>query len=587
VEFRILGPLEVLDGERELRLGSPKERELLAVLLLHAGSVVSRERLIDELWGESPPPTAAKALNVHVSQLRKTLAHNGHDPVATRPPGYALEVEPEAVDAVSFERLVAEARARFAAGEVESAGALLRKALALWRGPALDGVVLEAAARNEAGRLDQLRLAAQMDRIDCDLALGRHEQLVGEVEALVAEHPLRERLRSQLMLALYRSGRQADALRSYREARQTLVDELGIEPSVPLQRLERAILNHDPALELPAGIPQEGAVAPPTPPRARGRRWFAPIAAFVGFAALTAFALVLWSESETAVRVPPNSLAVIDPATNAVVQAVPVGVGPGPVTVGRGAVWVGNADDETLSRIDLRTRAVTKTFPLDGTPTGVAAGPHGIWVAYGRLGSVARVDPAFGSVGEPLHVAGRGFGYVTGDGAVADGGLGVWVVFGNSAVARISDDGGRVLRRSSAGPRPSAIGFSGREVWIANSGGHSLSVIDPQTGAQVATVTVARRPRGLAVGANAVWVSAFDDDAVSRVVGGSSRTIAVGDGPLGIAFGAGSVWVANSRDGTVSRIDPEEGKVVATIRVGHRPQGIAVGGGAVFVTVAR
>jgi predicted ATPase/DNA-binding SARP family transcriptional activator len=256
VEFRILGPLQVVDGRRELPLGSPKERELLALLLLRAGAVVSRERLIEELWGESPPPTAGKALNVYVSQLRKTLARNGDSAIATRPPGYVLEVEPERVDAARFERLVAEARERVSAGDVAAASRLLREALALWRGPALHGIELEAAARNEIGRLDELRLAAQMDRIDCELSLGFHEQLLGELEALVVEQPLRERLRGQLMLALYRSGRQADALRCYREARETLVGELGIEPSMPLQRLERAILNQDPALEAPAGIPR-------------------------------------------------------------------------------------------------------------------------------------------------------------------------------------------------------------------------------------------------------------------------------------------------------------------------------------------
>ncbi len=194
VEFRILGPLQVLDGEVEVPLPSGKERELLAVLLLHAGAVVSRERLIDELWGESPPATAGKALNVHVSQLRKTLARNGHEPIATRPPGYALRVDPEQLDARRFERLVAQARERTAAGEVAAARALLVEALVLWRGPALDGIELESAARTEAARLEELRLAARMDRIDCDLALGRHEQLPGELEALIGEHPLRERL---------------------------------------------------------------------------------------------------------------------------------------------------------------------------------------------------------------------------------------------------------------------------------------------------------------------------------------------------------------------------------------------------------
>ncbi len=261
MEFRILGPLQVLEGGRELPLGSAKERSLLAVLLLHAGSVVSRARLIEELWGQAPPATAGKALNVHVSQLRKALVSNDEVAIVTRAPGYALEVEPDRVDAARFERLVMEARRRVAAGDVEAASSLLREALSLWRGPALDGLEFEAAARNEVGRLEELRLVARMERIDCELSLGLHEQLIGELEACVDEHPLRERLRGQLVLALYRSGRQADALHSYREARETLVGELGIEPSVPLQRLERAILNQDPSLEVPAGIAR--TVAPP------------------------------------------------------------------------------------------------------------------------------------------------------------------------------------------------------------------------------------------------------------------------------------------------------------------------------------
>ncbi len=585
MEFRILGPLQVLDGEVEVPLPSRKERELLAVLLLHAGAVVSRERLIDELWGESPPPTAGKALNVHVSRLRKTLARNGHEPIATRPPGYALRVEPEQLDAACFERLVAEARERAAAGETKAARNLLAEALALWRGPALDGIELESAARTEAARLEELRLAAEMERIDCDLALGSHDDVIADLETLVAEHPLRERLRGQLMLALYRAGRQADALRVYQEARRTLVEELGLEPSAALQRLERAILNHDPALELPAGIPRPDVVSP-TKRRRRRRRWVAVAAAAGALAAIAALTETLWPGSEAGVRVPPNSVAVIDPATNHVVRAVGVGMEPGAVAVGRGAVWVGNVDDKTLSRIDLRTRAVTKTFPLDGTPTGVAAGPHGIWVAYGGLGSVARVDPAFGSVGEAVHVAGRGYSYATADGAVADGRAGVWVAFGDSTIARINDDGTRVLKRGYVGSQPAAIALGPSAVWVANGGGDSISEIDPHSAEQVATINVASRPRGIALGRNAVWVSAFADDAVSRVTGNSSGTIPVGDGPLGIAFAAGSVWVANSRDGTVSRLDPEQGKVVATIRVGHRPQGIAVGGGAVWVTVA-
>jgi predicted ATPase/DNA-binding SARP family transcriptional activator len=267
VEYRILGPLEVRDGGRSLSLGTAKQQALLAVLVLYANEFVARERLIDELWGESPPSTAAKAIQVYVSHLRKLLAANGDKQIATRSGGYILSLDGEGVDARSFERLARDAREHAAGGDAAGAAALFRQALNLWRGPALAGLSFESAARNEVERLEEERLAVLMDRIDCDLSLGRHEQLVGELEGLVAQHPLRERFRSQLMLALYRSGRQADALRVYREGRVTLVEELGLEPSEPLQRLERAILVHDPALEAPAGLTKTKEPEP-----AEGRR---------------------------------------------------------------------------------------------------------------------------------------------------------------------------------------------------------------------------------------------------------------------------------------------------------------------------
>jgi predicted ATPase/DNA-binding SARP family transcriptional activator len=223
---------------------------LLATLCLAPGEAVSTERLIDELWGEEPPETAANALQVHVSQLRKTL---GGEVVRRRAPGYELAIAPESVDLVRFERLVAEARE----AEPAIAGRLLRDALALWRGdPEVDRV-----------RLEELRLSALEARVEADLALGRQADLVPELEALVAEHPLRERLRGQLMLALYRAGRQADALDVYRATRAALVEELGIDPSPALQRLERAILEQDPELEAPQG-PQldQRLVRLPAPP---------------------------------------------------------------------------------------------------------------------------------------------------------------------------------------------------------------------------------------------------------------------------------------------------------------------------------
>jgi DNA-binding SARP family transcriptional activator len=265
MEFGILGPLEVRDGARTLALGSPKQRAVLALLLLHANQVVATDRLIDQLWSEEPPETVKVVLQGYVSGLRKAL---GASAITTRASGYVIEVEPDRLDLHRFESLVAQGRAAGAAGELDSAAAALRQALGLWRGPALADFAYEPFAQTPILRLEELRLTALEDRFEADLGLGRHTELVGELEALVAEHPLRERLRGQLMLALYRSARQAEALDAYQETRRVLVDELGIEPTKALQDLERAILRQDPELELPSQAAAEQPSSPPTPDHA-------------------------------------------------------------------------------------------------------------------------------------------------------------------------------------------------------------------------------------------------------------------------------------------------------------------------------
>jgi DNA-binding SARP family transcriptional activator len=246
LEFRILGPTEVWDDGTQLQLGGPKQRAVLALLLLDAGRVVSTDRLIDLLWGEQPPATAPTSLQNFVSQLRKLL---GPDVLTTKPPGYRLEIAPEQLDVERFRRLVEAAKQ----GSPDERASRLREALALWHGPPLADLAFEAFAQNEIARLEELRLAALEDQIQADLDGGRHAELVGELESLAREHPLRERLRAQLMLALYRSGRQAEALQIYHDARRELVDELGIEPSATLQELHGAILRQDARLELNGG----------------------------------------------------------------------------------------------------------------------------------------------------------------------------------------------------------------------------------------------------------------------------------------------------------------------------------------------
>jgi DNA-binding SARP family transcriptional activator len=250
LEFRILGPVEVLDRDKALALGGQKQRAVLAALLVDAGRVVSTDYLLDALWGEQPPKTAATSLQNFVSQLRKAL---GPEVLVTKPPGYQLRLEPGQLDLDRFTHLVEEARA---AGAEERA-ATLRKALALWRGDPFADFTFESFAQPEIARLNELRLSVLEERIEADLEAGRHAALVGELEPLVAEYPLRERLRAQLMLALYRSGRQAEALQAYQDARGALVDELGIEPSPALSQLHGSILRQDTGLERRDGGPPE------------------------------------------------------------------------------------------------------------------------------------------------------------------------------------------------------------------------------------------------------------------------------------------------------------------------------------------
>jgi len=241
-QFRILGPLEVVDEGTAVVLGGQKQRALLAILLINAGEVVSTDRLLDELWGERPPRTAREALQNMVSQLRKVLPPSV---LVTRAPGYKLELEDAQLDSRHFEQLVADAASR----DARSRSQLLREALAIWRGAPLAEFAFESFAQDEIRRLEELRLRVVEARIDADLELGGGPELVAELETLVRQWPLRERLRWQLMLTLYRSGRQAEALGAYHDARRVLVDELGIEPSPALQTLYRSMLRQEPLLE--------------------------------------------------------------------------------------------------------------------------------------------------------------------------------------------------------------------------------------------------------------------------------------------------------------------------------------------------
>jgi DNA-binding SARP family transcriptional activator len=263
MQFRILGPLEVVDDQgQEVPLHGRKQRALLAILLLHANELVSADRLIDELWDSHPPTTAAKALQVHVSRLRRALdaaTEGGGRRLVTRPAGYLLQTWPGELDVECFEQRMAAAGTAFDADAPDEAAVHLDEALGLWRGQPLCDLSFEAFVEDAVTRLENLKIAAVVRRIDAQLALGLHDEAIPQLETLVREHPFREHLRAKLMLALYRGGRQADALDAYRSARQALIEEIGIEPGTELRDLEKAILAHD-----------EGLSGRSRSPRARG-----------------------------------------------------------------------------------------------------------------------------------------------------------------------------------------------------------------------------------------------------------------------------------------------------------------------------
>jgi DNA-binding SARP family transcriptional activator len=313
VEFRILGPLQVLDGGTPVEIAGAKRRAMLALLVLHANEVVRTERLIDELWGEHAPRNAAAALHSHVSRLRKAL---GPEVLARREWGYVLRTDPDSIDLHRFERLLAAAEPLPA----RERSAKLAEALQLWRGPALSDLANEPGLQTEIARLDELRLTTLERRIDADLEAGRNAELVGEIEALIVAHPLREHLRWQLILALYRAGRQAEALEVYRETRRVLTEELGLEPSPELRELEKAILRQDPAIA--AAVPLPPAAAKPTR-RARRRGVLLALLplALVGLGVATAYAIAGRGGSHRAAHATP--VAVTNSAPSVATTATP------------------------------------------------------------------------------------------------------------------------------------------------------------------------------------------------------------------------------------------------------------------------
>lgn len=532
MEFRILGRLEVVEHGTQLPLGGAKQRALLALLVLHRRETISRDRLVEELWGEQCPPTAAKTIQVYISRLRKVI---GEEMVETHRRGYRLLVDAEHTDIDRFQALAAEGRTALESGDARDAARLCALALAEWHGSPLEEFAYEGFAGAAIAELEEARLVTVEDRIEAELQLGRGRRLVPELQRLIDEHPLRERPIAGLMLALYRSGRHADALAVCRAARQRLDDQLGLEPGPDVRELEQRILVHDPALD----AHRRPAVVSARPGRripVRGATSLAVLVLVVG-------GLLLSSSAKTERRTLDGASGAIavDVGSGSVVAASRLTANVTSLAAGGGSLWATEPDSGVVLELDRHSGAIVDRVHVGNDPGAVVAGGGAVWVASADGGTVSRIDPESGAVTQTIQLPG-------------------------SELA--------------------ALAFAFGRLWAADSIGRRLFEIDPGSGAVRRTVSLGAQPSAVTAAAGVLWVAGYDTSSVLTVDPGTGRIgrrISVGDGPAALAAGDGGVWVANNLDSTVSRVDTVRPRSVDTIPVGSGPAAIAIRGATVWV----
>jgi YVTN family beta-propeller protein len=585
MRFAVLGPLEVSVDRGPLPLGGRKQRLLLAMLLLARGAVVSRDKLVDGLWGERPPPSAAESLDTYVYRLRKLL---GHDRLVREARGYRLRVEPGELDADEFERLVSCARAAADADDLAAAVGQFGAALELWRGPLSEELLDGADLGVQAQRLEELRLSALESRIDALLALGAGADLVAELEQLLSENPHRERLLRGLMLALYRSGRQTEALAVFRTARAQLVEQLGLEPGPELHDLHRRILRHDPALQV--ARPRSRSKSPlPFSRRARRAR-----VTHAGLAVLTASAAaiilvaidVLGSASagsRAASLAGSNGIVSIGMTAAELTTTLALNGAPASVGAGDGSVWVADAGSDVVLQIDPRSGGQLQQLDVGGDPASIAAGGGAVWVASSVAATVTRIDPATESITQRISLPGDNLGAI----AYGDGRL--WVADAvEDELFELSPQTGALTRTVPLDLDPSALIAAAGAVWVAGYNTATVEKLDPATGRVLANVHVGDGAAALALADGSLWVANSLDATVTRIdpaTLATTATIPVGSGPAALASDSAGLWVADQYSGNVALIDPHRDRVISTVAVGGAPTTLAVTAGRIWAGV--
>jgi ABC-type transport system substrate-binding protein/DNA-binding SARP family transcriptional activator len=562
VDLRLLGPVELRLGDGPVELGPRKQRAVLAMLALEAGRTVSADHLSQGLWGDEPPASAAKMVQLYVSHLRRVLDGDGVR-IVTHGRGYELRTNGGEVDSIRFERLLGEQRPR--------------EALALWHGEALADLADEPFAAVEIRRLDDLRLRAAETAIDADLEAGRHADVIAELELLVGEQPLREHFHVQRMLALYRDGRQSEALAAYQDARTALVEQIGVEPGVELRTLHEAVLEQDPALDLPAAPEPVPALAPrPPQPVWRTRRLLVAAAAVL-LAGIAAFGVIRVLEPEGLPGIREDAVGVIDPDGARITADYRVGRAPDAVASGDGSVWIASQLDGTVARVTGRHDPVV-IIRVGGAPAALAFGAGSLWEADGDGRDVAQIDPGSNTI-----IQRRAAGNAPQSLAVAAGAL--WVVSGaDGSLHRIEIGGARTSREISLGAKATAVAAGAGAIWVTSEEAGTVTRVNPRSGSVVAGVPVGNGPTAVAAGEGAVWVVNRGDGTLSRVdpaENAVSGLVPLGADPRAVAAGGGAVWVAGGEDGTVARVDPR-GLRVKRLKTGSSPSALTVADGSVW-----
>ena len=579
LEFGLLGPMQVRVAGAELELGGIKQRALLALLLLQLNEPVSTDRLIDSLWGAVPPPTAGKMVHLFVSRLRKQLdATVDEGPIHTTPAGYVLRAERSSLDINRFEELARAAHDALRDRPADAAEAL-RVALGLWRGAALADFPDEPFFATEAARLEERRVTATEDLVDAELASGHHAELVGTLEALIATHPLRERLRGQLMLSLYRSGRQAEALAAYRVTREFLVDELGIEPGKTLQELHASMLRQAPELDLPDERQTASANGElGAPPRFRRRRlWVIGLTTAIA-AAATVGAAMLGHHGTATLRA--NSVGVLDPTDGHILADVGVGLSPGPVVASAGSVWVGNQGDRTVVKVDAVSRRLVSTYGIPSVPTALAVDGLTVWIADGYAGTISRIVSRPSFLSSPFRPQPGARGRVL----MSPSRSAFWVALTDRSLLEIDSTTLRSRRALRGGALPGALLYAAPYLWETTGSRASLVRLDPD--GRVPPLRLAINSVAvLAYGDGAVWAAAHD--LVWRIAPRDGRILATipAPGATSIAVGPRSVWAASSGEGVLYQIDPRTNDLVRTRRTAHQLGDLAFANDELWVAI--